>query len=57
MKIYIFKSALNGEWYFHVKQKNGRITLQSEGYKRKASIVKLIASLKVGLPKATIIYG
>jgi Domain of unknown function (DUF1508). len=45
MKVVIFKSKTNGQWYFHVTSKNNKIIAQSEGYKRKSSAVKTACKL------------
>lgn len=50
--IHTFKSEENGQYYFHVKAKNGKIVAQSEGYKSKASLRKGIEALK----KAVLAY-
>jgi len=40
MKCIIWKSKKNNQWYFTIKSSNGKIVVQSEGYKRRASAVK-----------------
>lgn len=45
------RKALNGEWYFIVKAKNGKILLTSEMYKRKANARKGIKALVKGMKK------
>lgn len=39
------KRAKNGQFYFIVKAKNGKTLVTSEQYKRKAGVMKAIASL------------
>lgn len=45
MKWYIFQGA-DKQYYFHLRARNGKIVLQSEGYKRKQSIYKCIDSIE-----------
>ncbi len=40
MKIRIFKSLINGQWYFRVLARNGKKIAQSEGYKRRAGAIR-----------------
>lgn len=40
MKIQVFKSPVNRQWYFHLKARNGKLIAQSEGYHKKASAIK-----------------
>lgn len=40
VKLEIFQSERNREWYFHVRAANSKIVLSSEGYKKRASAVK-----------------
>jgi uncharacterized protein YegP (UPF0339 family) len=47
-KIHIFKSPENGQWYLHIKARNGEIVLQSEGYKSHQSALKLANRLQAG---------
>jgi uncharacterized protein YegP (UPF0339 family) len=37
----------NGQWYFHLRAKNGKVVLQSEGYRNKKNCYKAIASIRV----------
>jgi len=46
--------GLNGEWYFNLRGRNGKIIAQSEGYKRKASALKGIKSIQKNAPKAEV---
>lgn len=46
MKIQVFKSTKNGQWYFRFKAYNGRIIAQSEGYKKKAGARKGIDGIR-----------
>lgn len=50
--IKIFKSDKDGQHYFHVTARNGKIIAQSEGYKTKAGARKGIEALKKALLKA-----
>lgn len=43
MKIQYFKSK--GQWFFHLKSRNGKIVAQSEAYKKKASCLKTCSRL------------
>jgi len=45
-KFEIFKSEKNHQFYFRLKASNGRIILQSEGYKTKASCLAAVKSVK-----------
>ncbi len=38
----------DGQWYVHVRARNGRIVLQSEGYKERRSAEKLRRHLLAG---------
>lgn len=40
MKIQLFKSARNRQWYFRFVSRNNRVMAQSEGYKRRQSAAK-----------------
>jgi uncharacterized protein YegP (UPF0339 family) len=42
--------AENGQLFFNVKSKNGRIIVHSETYKRKAGVLKAIKALQSTLP-------
>ena len=44
-KFVYWKSDKNGQWYWHLKARNGQIICQSEGYKRKAGCLNGIASV------------
>ena len=46
----VIKKQLDGEFYFCVKAKNGKVLCHSEGYKRKAGVLKAIKALKSLLP-------
>lgn len=41
----LFKSETDGQWYWNVKARNGKIICQSEGYKTKAGANKGFRSL------------
>jgi len=47
MKNYTFETfkGKNGDWYFHLKASNGKLILQSEGYKTRATMRRVINSL------------
>jgi uncharacterized protein YegP (UPF0339 family) len=34
-----------GQWFFHLKTKNGKIVLQSEGYLKKRALLDTIRSI------------
>jgi uncharacterized protein YegP (UPF0339 family) len=53
-KFEIFESEENGQFYFHLKAKNGEIICQSEGYTTKSAALKGIESIKNNAPEATI---
>lgn len=38
----------NGQWYWHIRARNGEIIAEGEGYKREASVTKLWARLVSG---------
>lgn len=44
--IQMFKSEADGQFYFRIRARNGKIVAQSEGYKTKASARKGIEALK-----------
>jgi len=46
----IIQRAENGQFFFHVKGKNGKIIAHSETYKRKAGVLKGIKALQSTLP-------
>lgn len=45
MKLSIFKSVLNGQWYWHIKARNNRIVACGEGYKRRARLIRTLHNL------------
>lgn len=49
MKIEYWKSPKDGEWYWRVKARNGKIILSSEGYRRRATMLKTIESFMQGM--------
>lgn len=57
MKTYTFKTfkGKNKEHYFHLKASNGKIILQSEGYKSNATMLRVITSLINHIPLAKIL--
>ena len=40
MKIVVFCSPVNRQWYFRMVARNGRTVAQSEGYKKRESAMK-----------------
>ena len=55
MKIELFKSDTNGEWYFRVRAKNGQVIAASEGYKNRLDALQTAKSLRFGLLFATVV--
>jgi hypothetical protein len=49
-KFQVFKSAVNGEYYYRLKSKNGEPILSGEGYTTKQSCLAGIASVKNNAP-------
>lgn len=45
MKFHVFKSP-TGSWFFNLRARNGRIILQSEGYRRKAGCLNAIKAIQ-----------
>jgi uncharacterized protein YegP (UPF0339 family) len=45
MKIVIFKSKRNSQWYFHFKADNGEIIAQSEGYINQSDCVDTVNAM------------
>lgn len=45
MKCHLFKSARNGQWYFHFVARNGKVVCASEGYHRKTAARKTIQAI------------
>lgn len=54
MKIKVFK-GMDGQWYWHILASNGKKMCQSEGYKKKATLLKTLKSLKAKLKDAPIV--
>ncbi len=52
MKVIIFKSKKNKQWYFHIVGSNGKVIAQSEGYTRRSNCGKTVSSLKRKLAAA-----
>jgi len=50
----IKRSKKNGQFYFALKAKNGKVICQSEGYKTRAGCVKGIDSVKKNAGEAVI---
>jgi len=46
LAFHVFRSPKNGHYYFHLKSRNGKIVIQSEGYKTKAARLKTIMLLR-----------
>jgi uncharacterized protein YegP (UPF0339 family) len=49
LRIKFFRSLVNEQFYFHIKASNGKLVVQSEGYKTKQAAqktAKLIAAAK-----------
>jgi uncharacterized protein YegP (UPF0339 family) len=53
-KFKIFRSELNGEWYFGLFSPNGKQILQSEGYSSKSKALKGIESIRKWAPIAEV---
>lgn len=49
-KFQIFKSAINAQYYYRLKAKNGENILSGEGYTTKQSCLNGIASVKLNAP-------
>lgn len=49
MRIQVFRSKKNRQWYFRFRSRNGKITATSEGYKRLRSLVKTLRGLVLAL--------
>jgi len=46
MKFEIFQSEKDKKYYFHLKARNGKLVLSSQGYSRKAGALKGVSSVK-----------
>jgi uncharacterized protein YegP (UPF0339 family) len=58
MKIEIFnrRNLLGSKrWYFRIRQRNGQIVAQSEGYSRRIDAMDTAHHLKEALGKATVV--
>lgn len=53
-KFKCFKSAKNGQWYFHLKADTNEIIAQSEGYTTKDACLKGVESVKRNAPNAPV---
>jgi len=42
MKVQYWKSAKDGQWYWHLVARNGEVMLSSEGYTRRISATRSI---------------
>jgi uncharacterized protein YegP (UPF0339 family) len=40
LTIKLYRSPVNGQWYFSVRSANGKIVAQSEGYTRRENAMK-----------------
>lgn len=49
-KFQVFKSTVNGQYYFHLQSRNGEKILSGEGYTTKQSCLNGIASVKQNAP-------
>jgi uncharacterized protein YegP (UPF0339 family) len=49
-KFQVFKSSINGEYYYRLRSSNGEIILNGEGYKSKQSCYEGIGSVKTNAP-------
>lgn len=45
MKIVVFRSPVNLQWYFRMLARNGKTVAQSEGYKKRESALKTASLL------------
>ena len=51
--IEVFRSSKSGEFYFHIKARNGKIVAASQGYTRRDAAIKGLRSLKNNLAKVS----
>lgn len=56
MKIIIFKSKQNSQWYFRIVASNGEPVAQSEGYTQKHNATRIVQNLINNLSNAEIIH-
>ena len=49
-KFQVFKSTVNGQYYYHLQSRNGEKVLSGEGYNSKQSCLNGIASVKLNAP-------
>ena len=49
-KFRVFKSAANGQYYYHLQSRNGEKILSGEGYTTKQSCLNGIAAVRVNAP-------
>ena len=54
-KFHLFRSGLDYKWYFHLKSRNGKVILTSEGYMQKNMAIKSINRIKQIAPGATVV--
>lgn len=47
MRFEYWMSARNGQWYFHRKHRNGKVTGPSEGYSTESNVRKAIRAEKL----------
>ena len=52
MKIKLFRSPKNRQWYFHIVGRNGKIIAASEGYNRRADAARIIERMRALIPAA-----
>jgi uncharacterized protein YegP (UPF0339 family) len=55
MKVVLFRSLHDGQWYFHLKSRNGKIIAQSEGYKRRTGAEKALIAIRRDIKSALIV--
>lgn len=54
MKFTIHQSPANGQWYWHLKARNGRIVADGgEGYMRRAQVVNILRRIFKDSPLET----
>lgn len=52
MQFEFWKSSYNGQWYWRLRGKNGRIVAASEGYKSRSACLRTIEAIKEGARSA-----
>ena len=51
----VWQSLNDGQWYFHLKARNGEIILRSEGYTSKQNALHSAGTVKVYAPDAELV--